>query len=712
MQLRVHGENVTEHAADTVSTLTRTPSETSPPRFFTFGMNATVPPSIDPRIVMQRTEEVNAIQTLVSDAHTSAVVLVGDLGTGKSTLAALLYQRLLLVKQLGGAAPHHLVWLRLGTYTTVPDMIAAILGSINADEPGLLLLKPEQQLAVLLQALCRSQEHAFIVLDQFEILLSAETGQGAPGRGPLSLFLKMLQTNLGGSRIILTSSYFPYDSQAVEDSWVQLYHVPGMQMSEGVELLQRRGVSGAPEEVLLAWQCCTGHVFALVLLSTFVCQSHIPLNTLLQATDYQLLWRDNVPLNLGVLICYHLTPMQYGIMRALSLFAEPVPLQGIIEVIANGNPVVLESQSVRHTFGQALDMLVQLSLVQTSSDPSGICYYTVCPLLRPYIIEHYLEGPDRNAGASLPNNLEALRDALAADHLRVAAYYQHIAEQHHPSQGQPYTNLLDIEPLIATIRHLCLACRWQAACDLLFTQGLHEYMVQWGAWHTLIGLYTALLPPCGSVRRGDEGTIACHLGTLYGRLGEHAQSQAYYEMALAIQREIGDLRGEATTLINQGESLRTRGEWKMAHANFTQALSLNQRLQAPYLQCIVLHNLGLLYQDLKEYDDSLNYYHASLQLAYSLNLREKSGTMSYNLGTILTNLGMLLYAMKCQHEAIAILLAALNLRQEILDPTVSSLQQFLAAIEGKMGTAAYAQLCQNALNIQQQVLAYFVGPKG
>jgi tetratricopeptide (TPR) repeat protein len=272
--------------------------------------------------------------------------------------------------------------------------------------------------------------------------------------------------------------------------------------------------------------------------------------------------------------------------------------------------------------------------------------------------------------------------------------------------------LLDIEPLLAALRHLCLAGRWQSACELLFATGLHERMVQWGAWHTLIDLYTSLLPPSGNVQRRDEGMIASHLGMLYGRLGEHAQSQTYYEMALAIQREIGDLRGEVTTLINQGEALRTCGEYQKAHANFSQALVLNQQLQAPYLQCVLLHNLGLLYQVLKQYGDSLDYYTASVQLAYDLSYREKSEKMSYNLGMTLTNLGMLLYAMKYPYEAMALLLAALNLRQVLHDPTVGVLQQFLAVIERKMGAEAYAQLCHHALNIQQQVLAYFMDPQG
>lgn len=711
MQLRVHGENGTEQASDTDSTFARTHSEPSLARFFPFGMGATVPPSTDPRLIVQRTEEVNAIHTLLADAHTSTVVLVGEPGTGKSTLAALLYQRLLLVKQLGGIAPHHLVWLRLGMYTTVPDMVAAILKSIDADMPGLLLLKPEQQVATLLRALRRSREYAFIVLDQFETLFSSAISESASGRDALSLLLKMLQTNLGSSRILLTSNHFPYDAQSMQDTWVCPYRVPPLQMAEAVALLQQRGVEGTPEQLLLAWQYCTGHIFALVLLSAFVRQSRIPLITVLTAPDYQVLWNGNVPLNLIMLVCYHLTPMQYGLMRVLSLFLEPVPLQGIITIIANGNAMVLESEHVQRTFEEALSVLAELSLVQTWLDEVGIRCYMLSLQLRQYIIGHYLEGSDRKPGPSSSSQPEALREAVAADYLRVAVYYRSIAEQQDTSQEKRCTSLLDSEPLLAAIRYLCLAGHWQEACELLFKAGLHECMVQRGAWHTLLGLYTSLLPPSGNVQRRDEGTIAGHLGMLYGRLEEYAQSQKYYEMALAIQREIGDVRGEVTTLINQGESLRTAGEWQKALANFSQALVLNQQLQAPYLQCVLLHNLGLLYQALKQYDDSLNYYQASVRLAYELSRKEKSEKMSYNLGTILTNLGMLLYAMKYPYEAMALLLAALSVRQLIHDPTLDRLEQFLAVIERKMGTEAYAQLCESARTIQHEVLAYFIDPE-
>ncbi len=155
-----------------------------------FGIHTTTPPPTDPLTVMQRADDVNTMQRMLNDVHTSTVMLIGNPGAGKSTLASLLYNRLLLAKQQGLPAPRYIVWLGIDTYTTLPDMLAAILNSIDMYAPGFFLLKPDQQIAALLQALRRPQENALIILDQFESLLHPEINQEVAGRGALQLFLR------------------------------------------------------------------------------------------------------------------------------------------------------------------------------------------------------------------------------------------------------------------------------------------------------------------------------------------------------------------------------------------------------------------------------------------------------------------------------------------------------------------------------------------
>jgi len=645
---------------------------------------------------LQRADEVNTIQRMLIDAQTSAVILTGDPGAGKSTLAALLYRRLQLAAQAGLSAPRHLVWLSLGPHTTLPDIIAAILSSINVSSPSFLLLKPDQQISLLIQALRRPLESALVVLDQFEELLDPETSQGLVGRGAFPLFFEMLQTDIGASRFLLTSYRSPYGSENVQEMRVRSYLVSRMSIPEGVALLQQRGIQGPPEELSLIWQRCAGHAFALVLFSALVHLSGFSLSYLLNSADYQPLWRSEVTPHLVAIVYRYLNPVQCTLMRALSLFSEPVPFQGILMTIT-ADTTTFNMPAFEHE----LSILSQLSLVQQSLNERNVPCYALHSLLRQYILKHYLEGSDRRSSGYLstalgvtgpltpiPDGPEAQEIALAAAHTRVAAYYQRLAQEHCPPREKRH-GPRDIEPLLAAVRHLCLAWHWQQACDMLFDEGLHENIVQWGAWNALIGLYTAMLPPLGVLSRRNQGLIASHLGLLYGQLGDYQQSRAYYAEALAIQREIGDQHGEAITIANQGELFRSLGDWQQAYAYFEQALLLNKQQLDPLLESVLLYNLGLVHHTEKDYRRALSYYQESLKVAHSL-------PDQYKESLILTNIGMLLYEQGRQSEALEVLLTALRLQRSIQEPTVSSVEHFLAELEPKMDPAAFARLRQAA----------------
>ena len=209
--------------------------------------------------------------------------------------------------------------------------------------------------------------------------------------------------------------------------------------------------------------------------------------------------------------------------------------------------------------------LVQVRLDASSDAPC----YDLHQLLRLYILENYQEGVNPRASGALGvngpinplvNTSEAIQVALAAGHTRVAAYYEQRARQRHIAREER-SGPADVEALIATIRHLCLGWHWQQACDLLFAEGLHESLVMWGAWNTLVGLYLAMLPPQGVLTRGDIALVSSHLGMLYTRLGNYPQGFACYEEALALYRELKDAHGEAATLSNEGEFFRVQGQY-------------------------------------------------------------------------------------------------------------------------------------------------------
>src|SRR5258708_4722225 len=695
------------------------------------------PPMTDPPGVLPRADEVSAALRMLSAAETSTLVLTGEAGVGKSMLAALVYRRLEAVAQAGQTLIRHFAWLSLGPNATLPEVIAAIVGSIDVggDEgvrtngiigaggmggsragvnrevgngvgggsraggrdragasswneindragarpgptiygrfPDFFVRGAEPQVELLRQALCRPQESAFVVLDQFEELLDAETSQGLVGRGAIPLFLDMLQSDLGASRVLLTCRNSPYDTQKDEHARVRSYLVSRISLPEGVALLQQRGVQGAPQELSLIWQRCAGHVYGLVLFSTMYALGGFSLGYLLNSPDYAPLWGGEVTLNLVDAVYNFLNPSQRTLLRSLCLFSEPVPVEAaIIATTGEGYSAVDVAPFIRE-----LTALTRLSLVKQAPYENGEPGYLLHPLIRQYTVEHYLDGNEGHSSGDLGvtsepdpvrDNPERRENALAVGHMPVTIYYSRLAQERCPPRRQR-SGPQDVEPLLAMVHHLCLCWHCQPAYDLLTFEELHESMIQWGAWNTLIRLYTAMVPPLGVVIRYDEGQILSYLGMLYGRLGDSQQSRFYFEQALGTQREIGDQYGEAVTLTNQGEVLRTMGQTQQARANFEQAL--HSPLSDAYLQSVALHNLGLLYQNQKDYEQSMYYYQKSLKLAQSLQERATEGL-------ILTNLGMLLYEQGRLAEAIGLLFPALHILHSVQNRPAASLVLF------------------------------------
>src|SRR5713226_2515953 len=100
---------------------------------FRLSIETMEPPMTDPPGVLPRADEVSAALRMLSAAQTSTLVLTGEAGVGKSMLAALVYRRLEAVAQAGQAPIRHFAWLSLGPNATLPEVIAAIVGSIDVE---------------------------------------------------------------------------------------------------------------------------------------------------------------------------------------------------------------------------------------------------------------------------------------------------------------------------------------------------------------------------------------------------------------------------------------------------------------------------------------------------------------------------------------------------------------------------------------------------
>lgn len=670
---------------------------------FEFGLQSGLPPSTDARTVLQRADEVGTILRMLSSPQTCTLVMTGDPGAGKSTLAALVFRHLQTLTQTGSLAMRHFVWLRLSPYATIPAVVAAILDAISASTPGTGYAPSlPADLQSLRETLRRPHESAFVVLDQLEELLEGDIeSEQQPtfyastiGQRSLALFLEMLLQDLGGSRVLLTCTRSPYGNNPYDETQgVRGYLVSRVSIPEGVALLLQRNVIGTQQELSLVWQRCAGHVYALALCSALVNLSSISLSYLLNSPDFQSLWNGDVTQSMVGAVCAFLNPIQRALTRALCLFNEPVPLAA---VMASMTGEEASGGTDTQLFGQELDLLAEFSLVQRVTRPGGEKLYLLHTLLRMYTLAHYLSGNQNNTGSLgvanepdvISSSAEARRVAIAAGHMRIAGYYQRMAQRFCPPRPAR-SGLNDVTLLLSTIAHLCPGWHWQVAYNLLTREGLDEDLERWGNWHDLIRLYEMMFPPPNVLTPGDEGLVCSALGLLYGRLDEPDVSSTYYTRALALQREIADYHGAAITLTNQGELLRAQDKLPQARANFEQALLLNKQQTDPLLECVLLHNIGLLSQQEKDYPQAMQYYLESLRLARQVQDQAKEGM-------ILTNTGMLLYEQGRLPEALSLLLHALQLRQVQRDPTIYSLIAFLNLLEQKMGAETFTQLRQSA----------------
>ncbi len=454
----------------------------------------------------------------------------------------------------------------------MPDVLAAIQSHIHGlHDPAFFLLTAEQQIATLLQTLNRAEEPALVVLDAFDRFLHPETNAALAEHGAITLFLEQLQTNLHGSRVLLICQRSPYNLQNVQEQHVRSYLVSRINIPEGVALLQQRGVQGSYEDVSLVWQRCAGHVYSLVLFSTLYKLSRFPLGYFLHAPECHYLWHDEVTPHLVAAVYRYLNPVQRTLMRALSIFAEPVPFKAITTIIT------AEQQACdTAAYQKELATLLQLALVRQTvkrQDTQGTqdtpCYW-LHPLLQQYSTEHYLSGvaqqPERlstSLGVTGPVtpvivDEETAQVALAAAHMHAAKYYQELAEEQHVAREKS-TGIYDIAPILSTIRHLCLGWHWQQAYDLLLREGLYESMASWGAWDTLIGLYTNMLPPVGVLTRRDEGLVYNHLGQLYSAKKNYALALRCYQDALQLAKQTRAEDQKSAILTNIGVLLFEQG---------------------------------------------------------------------------------------------------------------------------------------------------------
>ena len=120
---------------------------------------------------------------------------------------------------------------------------------------------------------------------------------------------------------------------------------------------------------------------------------------------------------------------------------------------------------------------------------------------------------------------------------------------------------------------------------------------------------------------------------------DHPAAKAWHEESLAIRRELGDLRGIATSLSNLGVLATSQGDFPAARALFEESLAILRQLDDPWGIAIALGNLGNAASEVGDYPVAKSRHEESLAIKRRLGNRAGIAATLHSLGNVAHRLG-------------------------------------------------------------------------
>lgn len=599
-------------------------------------------PLTDTRTIGQRTKCVEETYTKLTQPDVTAVVLTGISGVGKSTLAALVYRRAEALRE--GDTGHFQgepIWLTINFDTVWIDVVGTIFEKLGLPVPELDQLSPQSQANELFNALNSVDKARLIVLDQFENLLDAQTGQPREERPGVGEWLDLINSQLfsTGSRILLTSRVLPRGTKAYPLTYLQEYCSQGLSLDEGIDLLKKQMSDEHPSEtdLRMAVERCGGHAYALTLLASLLRNHHLSLSELFSDPIYEDLWKGDIAHNfLDYIYENQLKLVHRQLLQTFSVYREAVPLAAIQETI-NPNVHIDKKELLI-----AISVLLNLHLLQ----PQGEGRYALHAL-----VAHYAR--NQFDAENEQHNQELLLDA----HARAALYYQHQALTAYPPRGKRRT-IKDLKPLIEATWQLIHAARSSEAYALVEREELFADLDRLGGAAVLLELYELLFPlEIWHATPSQVASIYKNLGRVHSRTQARGKSLEYYDRALELYRTVGDGDGQCDVLIYLGEAWHDSDVTRTLEM-YEEALTLARKTGHRKNEARVLNHLSWVYKYLGELEKGRTSGEEALGIYRDLGHRWGESRCLDALGSVYAALGL-------QEQALEAFEQALHLYREL-----------------------------------------------
>ena len=577
------------------------------------GIVGLLPPT-DSRTIQQRENVVKEVYTKLTQPGITAIALTGIGGAGKSTLAALVYRNAEEQRRTHTSPfQAETLWLTVDPAVTFADLAGNLFEALGKPLPELSNLAPQNQAVALFNGLNTTDKPRLVILDQFENLLDWDTGHALTDRPGVGEWLDITNSQQCACRVLLTSRPRPVGTREYPPTYLQEYPIGGLEVQEGVALLQSQGVQGIEAEFQTAVTRCAGHALSLTLLATLMRDHHLDLPALFKNSA---LWTGDIATNLlDQIFTQKLNDAQRELLLAFSVYREPVPVEAVLAIITSAS----ETQ-----ISPALKALVTQHLLEAVGEGR----YQLHAIVGDYAQERFDVG-----------NEQANKKALKSAHVRAAQYYLEQVLKNCPPR-EKRLRVADVHDLIEAVWQYCQAEQWQEAYGLMEQEGIFEDLKRWGGNAVLLELYQLLLPlEKWKPEQSKVALIYTNLGRIHYALGKKEEALEYHKKALAIFSESGDLHGEGVSLNYLGRVYNSVGRHEEALRYYEEALRVSKGAVIHVGEGRILNNIGRIYDTYGRKKEALRFFEEALDILRDVGDREGEGKTLHSLGWVYDDMG-------------------------------------------------------------------------
>ncbi|MBN3889148.1 MAG: tetratricopeptide repeat protein [Nostoc sp. JL31] len=536
-----------------------------------------------------RKTEIAQIQQWLTDKNTFLIGIEGIGGTGKSMLAAKIYN------EIEGFPKRF--WADVSYGAGFSDLARQVLSEFGFPVP--------EQEAQLMQALvkCLQSGQYLLIIDNLESLLQPDRQWRSQF---YSDFFNAWVEYGGNSKVIVTTRERP---ELPKFTWLPL---KGLQVPEGIALLTELGIRGDLEDFV---ELVDGHPLLLRLVADLLKEEYpqdpdlrqladLGLRNLQQLlTDPKVIGQHRRP-NVGMVLVLNasferLSELQKALLLNISVYRGAVDSAAAVAVLPGSSKTEIEGE---------LRNLVKRSLL-LEEKLNGKRWFEFQPVVLEYV--RYKAGDQTEA------------------HQRAINYYLLNVKP------APLQTKKDIKEYLEIFYHWYQLENYDTAFDIF---------IKCDNFLTFQGYYTILVDFCVQLREawrktGEKetwkyGFVLNELGNASQCLGHYEQAINYHQQSLEIKKKIGDRNGEVDSLGNLGNCYNSLTEYPRAINYYEQSLLIAKEINDRNGESNSLNNLGNTYTSLEDYSNGIDHYEQSLLIKMELGDRNGESNCLNNLGVV------------------------------------------------------------------------------